>query len=69
MISPQQPATTAMGELKWAQVMPAEAYWRERIADELTSLLCDNGNSDCWGVNGEHCDNIKEAQEMVRNGQ
>lgn len=35
MISPQQPATTAMGELKWAQVMPAEAYWRERIAKEI----------------------------------
>ena len=35
MISPQQPATTAMGELTWAQVMPAEKYWRERIAKEI----------------------------------
>jgi hypothetical protein len=27
-----------MGELTWAQVMPAEAYWRERIAHEIMSI-------------------------------
>ena len=35
MTSPQQSATTSMGELTWAQVMPAEAYWRERISNEI----------------------------------
>jgi hypothetical protein len=41
MISPQQPATTAMGELTWAQVMPAEAYWRERISKEIEEINLD----------------------------
>jgi hypothetical protein len=35
MINPQQAAVTAMGELTWAQVMPTEAYWRERISKEI----------------------------------
>ena len=65
MISPQQPATSVMGELEWAQVMPAEAYWRARIATDLISLLCDEGYSDCWGVNGEHCEVIKEALDVA----
>jgi len=68
MISPQQPATNPMGELEWAQVMPAEAYWRDRIAKEISDLLCDNGKSDCFGVNGEHCDTIKETMSIARNG-
>lgn len=65
MISPQQPAMSVMGELEWAQVMPAEAYWRARIATDLIGLLCDEGYSDCWRSNGEHCEVIKEALEFI----
>lgn len=65
MISPQQPAVSVMSELEWAQVMPAEAYWRARIATELISLLCDEGYSDCWEANGEHCKTIEKAQDVA----
>lgn len=36
---------------------------REEIAQEIEKLLCD---SNCLGVNQEHCDNIKESIAVVR---
>jgi hypothetical protein len=41
MTSPQEPATSPMGELKWSQVMPAEAYWRDCISKEIEQFNLD----------------------------
>lgn len=62
MISPQQPATTAMGELKWAQVMPAEAYWRERIAKEILEAK----GYECFDWS---CNIVDRAAQIARGGQ
>lgn len=60
MTSPQQPATTAMGELTWAQVMPAETYWRELIAKQIESM--------CEGIVPMYkpCSHCQDAAAIAR---
>jgi len=36
---------------------------RDAIALEIEALLC---GDTCYGVNGEHCDNIREAISVVK---
>lgn len=64
MISPQQPATTSMGELTWAQVMPAEKYWRERISEEIAQEI----ESMCEGIVPRYkpCSHCQDAAAIAR---
>jgi hypothetical protein len=60
MISPQQPSINPMGELQWAQVMPAESYWRDRIAKEIEQM--------CVGELPQYkpCSHCIETAEYIR---
>ena len=54
-----------MSNEEYARVMTGEKYWREHIAKEIEALFC-NGSSGCYGVNKEHCDNVKESAAIAR---
>jgi hypothetical protein len=60
MTSPQQSAVNLMGELTWAQVMPAEAYWRDRIVKEIEQM--------CVGELPQYkpCSHCIETAEYIR---
>ena len=64
MISPQEPSN-GMSNEEYARVMTGEKYWREHITKEIEALFC-NGSSGCYGVNKEHCDNVKESAAIAR---
>ena len=64
MISPQEPSR-GMSNEEYARVMTGEKYWREHIAKEIEALFC-NGANGCYGVNKEHCDNVKESVAITR---
>jgi len=38
---------------------------RDQVAQEIDSLLCDNG-AECYGVNQEHCDIIRQCAALAR---
>ena len=60
MISPQQSVKNYMSDLTWAQVMPAEAYWRDRIAKEIEQM--------CVGELPQYkpCSHCIETAEYIR---
>lgn len=39
---------------------------REEIAKEIARELCDSEDGECWGVNGEHCDNVNKCIAIAR---
>ena len=39
---------------------------REQIAKEIETQLCHTPSGGCWGVNGEHCDYIRECAAIAR---